>query len=98
MKTKFTPGPWEVSIGNQGSIFGDMNNPKHQGDNPYIGTVAGVGGKRDSRESLANAKLIAAAPELFECLVDCIENILIDFADDDPRKVKYKQVINNATL
>lgn len=63
-----TPGPWEVSIGNSGSIFGDLNNPVHDGDNPYIGTVAGIGVDVDIPECTANAKLIAAAPEMFDIL------------------------------
>jgi hypothetical protein len=67
---KFTPGPWEVSIGNSGSIFGDLNNPAHDGDNPYIGTVAGIGVDEDIPECTANAKLIAAAPDLYAACVE----------------------------
>lgn len=96
-KVKFTPGPWEVSKENGGSIFGDLDNDKHDGDHPYIGTVAGIGGKRDVRECIANARLIAAAPDLFNCLMDCVENILIDFPDDDIRKAKYLAAIAKAT-
>lgn len=95
-ETKFTPGPWKVSVDNNGSIFGDLNNPAHDGDNPYIGTVAGIGSDNDDPECTANAKLIAAAPELLECLIDCLD-VLIDFPDDDPRKVKYKAAIAKAT-
>jgi hypothetical protein len=68
METQFTPGPWEVCKGNKGSIFGDLDNPKHDGDNPYIGTVAGIGSDDDHPENTANAHLIASAPDLFEAL------------------------------
>lgn len=64
----FTPGPWEVSEGNKGSIFGDLNNSAHNGDNPYIGTVAGIGGDELIHECTANAKLIAAAPDMYEII------------------------------
>src|SRR5687767_12765935 len=67
-EAKHTPGPWEVSIGNSGSIFGDLNNPVHDGDNPYIGSVAGIGVNVDIPECTANAKLIAAAPDMFDVI------------------------------
>lgn len=69
-----TPGPWEVSVGNKGSIFGDLDNAAHDGDNPYIGTVAGIGVGEDIPECTANAKLIAAAPELLSAFNAIIEN------------------------
>lgn len=69
-ETKFTPGPWMVCEGNEGSIFGDLNNPIHNGDNPYIGTVAGIGVDKDMPECTANAKLIAAAPEMLNALIE----------------------------
>jgi hypothetical protein len=52
---------------------------------------------QDFNQWEGNAKLIVAAPELFECLVDCIENVLIDLPDEDPRKAKYKAAIKKAT-
>jgi hypothetical protein len=67
-ETRFTPGPWKVSTENKGSIFGDLDNDAHDGDNPYIGTVAGIGTDKDDPECTANAKLIAAAPDLLEAL------------------------------
>lgn len=65
-KFKHTPGPWEVSVENEGSIFGDLDNPKHDGDSPYIGTVAGIGPDKKDKECKANAKLIACAPDMYE--------------------------------
>lgn len=57
-----------VCVGNEGSIFGDLNNPEHNGDNPYIGTVAGIGVDKDIPECTANAKLIAAAPDMYNAI------------------------------
>ncbi len=49
--TKHTPGPWTYDAANTGSIL-----------HPY--GVVQVGGESEERE--ANARLIAAAPELLE--------------------------------
>jgi len=68
METKHTPGPWVVCVGNAGSIFGDLNNDAHNGDNPYIGEVAGIGVDKNLPECTANAHLIAAAPDMLSAL------------------------------
>lgn len=73
--TKFTPGPWKVCVGNEGSIFGDLENPIHNGDNPYIGTVAGIGVDKNIPEYTANANLIETSPDMFEVIKE-----LYDFA------------------
>lgn len=72
-EVKHTPGPWKVCVGNSGSIFGDLNNRAHDGDNPYIGTVAGIGVDQDIPECTANAKLIAAAPDMYEVVNELYE-------------------------
>lgn len=74
MEVKHTPGPWKVCVGNAGSIFGDLNNDAHNGDNPYIGEVAGIGVDKDIPECTANAQLIAAAPDMFEA-IQCALNL-----------------------
>jgi hypothetical protein len=68
MEAKHTPGPWRVCVGNAGSIFGDLNNDAHNGDNPYIGEVAGIGVDKDIPECTANAHLIESAPDMFEVI------------------------------
>jgi hypothetical protein len=40
----------------------------------------------------------AAIEELRDCLIDCVENILIDFPDDDPTKLRYKSALGKAKL
>jgi hypothetical protein len=77
MESKHTPGPWKVCVGNAGSIFGDLNNDAHNGDNPYIGEVAGIGVDKDIPECTANAHLISAAPDMFEVIKE-----LYDWAID----------------
>jgi hypothetical protein len=62
MEAKYTPGPWTIE---------NRSNWKYGGyvKGPTATLVAGVGGMADSPEvNQANARLIAAAPELLECL------------------------------
>ena len=98
METKFTPGPWKVCVGNAGSIFGDLNNDEHNGDNPYIGEVAGIGVDKDIPECTANAHLIAAAPDMLQALIEAK-----DFIQNHNHYVaegiigKLKEVIAKAT-
>jgi hypothetical protein len=96
-KTKFTPGPWYVSVGNKGSIFGDLNNPVHNGDNPYIGTVAGIGVDQDIPECTANAKLIAAAPDLFAACVEFCRKVEVGEARSTASYEQMKAAIEKAT-
>lgn len=63
MNTKHTPGPWEV--GYQGlSIYG----PDRHGTTLVIARSLDTSRQHcDPQEAQANARLIAAAPELLEC-------------------------------
>lgn len=63
MRAKHTPGPWSHSVGNLVRVFG-----------PNQTTICGVHrlgknlGRERGGEIEANARLIAAAPELLEAL------------------------------
>ena len=57
--TKFTPGPWGVNTG--GEVVCDVND--------FQWVMAQSRGDDD----LANAHLIAAAPELYEALADLVQ-------------------------
>jgi hypothetical protein len=57
----YTPGPWNVT-GDLATISGTR-----PGD-PYTFTVAETCGYKEERE--ANARLIAAAPELLEAIIE----------------------------
>ena len=54
-RATFTPGPWKVKYDKQGYPYVGVESDPHA----YQGTVATVNQRRDAR-------LIAAAPELFE--------------------------------
>ncbi len=58
MKTKFTPGPWALCPYRPGDKKLWINGPAIQIDYDDV----------DHDEEMANAKLVAAAPELFEAL------------------------------
>ena len=60
-KTGHTPGPWETNY--TGNIWGDVDNPKHDGDNPLLAKVEMWDASPYDEEAKANAALIAAAPE-----------------------------------
>ncbi len=68
--SKHTPGPWKAHLDEAYFVTG-----------PDRGRVAimthlkgahGLGGRRSGDESAANARLIAAAPELLEALTDLL--------------------------
>jgi hypothetical protein len=86
--TKFTPGPW---IANRRYI----GVPKHKS---FIGEMRDHNGNwRDSDQSIANAHLIAAAPELCEAL----EIMLADYCEasedfDEPSQMYADMVIKQA--
>ena len=61
MNTKHTPGPWTVETG---SFYVSIRAPSRM-----VGDTRVIGGKPDD-ENLANARLIAAAPDLLEALGD----------------------------
>lgn len=70
-REKFTPGPWVIDAGGDGEI--EVWAP----DTGYV-TIAICSGTEPSEIEKANARLITAAPDLFEALQD----MLRDFGPD----------------
>lgn len=67
--SKHTPGPWHVGIGNgQGSIFPDIGRTRLEAGGTALYPIASINSGWDAVEDTANARLIAAAPELLEAL------------------------------
>ena len=69
-ETKHTPGPWVAQPTVDSTchnIFGTSKNQEY-----HIGTLQG-GSRADVQIAKANARLIAAAPELLEALQYCLE-------------------------
>lgn len=80
IQSKHTPGPWHTD-GECGNIFTAYYDGQLNG---YLATVSIDGLIANTRsdrkqEGLANARLIAAAPDLLEAL----KIILVQYGDDD---------------
>ena len=72
MKTKHTPGPWEIMTGLQDGIIVGADRK---------GVVDGDGFasmERTQEENQANARLIAASPELLEHSKYLLKEVIID--------------------
>lgn len=69
MKTKWTPGPWRAK-----NI--KLNHWSIEADSPHVEgkwqTVCDINGPWSAKNYEANAKLIAAAPEMYAILKACV--------------------------
>jgi hypothetical protein len=69
MTTKWTAGPWSVSKADTRSVIGGGASA-----HLYVASCHDSQSYRTHEEAKANAKLIAAAPELVECLLEFVEH------------------------
>lgn len=95
MKTQHTPGPWYVFA--MGNYFG-INSGSDSGQEPQDRSIVvygdadddGMGVRGDTYEEMkANARLIAAAPELLEALQSVIRHGL---TESDGYETTLKQI------
>lgn len=70
METKFTPGPWVAVIGKCGDPAGYVHSEKRVDGGGYP-IVADIPERTRHGTHEANARLIAAAPELLALLDEC---------------------------
>ena len=73
-ETKHTPGPWEVSWDKYGKES-EIHGKSELNDGPICIIPHDDVTESGAEEQLANARLIAAAPELLEALKALIENV-----------------------
>lgn len=94
MTTKFTPGPWHVK---PNSIGGPAVGPE-EAVVADIRTYGGphVGGQQHP-QTAANARLIAAAPELLEALHEMVDLVGMAIPFDGPQQRKARKAIARAT-
>lgn len=99
---KGTPGPWEIKpeevdrpyIRIRGTQWGGRFKVANVLSPDYDGVH-----HREADETRANARLIAAAPELLEALREVIGSLGVMVADPDncPEIIKARAAINKAT-
>lgn len=65
--SKFTPGPWSIDIGDHGASFGGYWQINAEMDAVVCNQYC-MAGASNPEVSLANARLIAAAPEMYALL------------------------------
>lgn len=88
MNAKHTPGPWEFDDKHSSGFpllclyAADNRNPFH--------------GSRSDDEQNANARLIAAAPELLECLIWAMREGRIDYAKRTKSNAAYCDAVDRA--
>lgn len=94
---KGTPGPWRVS-----EKRGDLIDIRHENNEPgamSLNLAQVVARQSWLKEAEANARLIAAAPELLEALREVIGSLGVMVVDPDncPEIIKARAAINKAT-
>lgn len=69
MNVQHTPGPWHTGIGNgEFSIFSDSGRTRLESGGTALYPIAQINQGWNAAEDDANARLIAAAPEMFDLL------------------------------
>lgn len=78
-----TQGPWHVGAGNgKGSIFADNGRTRLEIGGTTLYPIARMGKGWNEEEDEANARLIAAGPELLEALKWAVQQIEDDLDPD----------------
>lgn len=85
-QTQHTPGPWHMGAGNgSGSIFADEGRTRLEEGGTTLYPIATINHALGDEDE-ANARLIAAAPDLLAALEvahECLDSILEPTQDDD---------------
>ena len=67
MSEKFTRGPWYLGK------YGELKSEKGKGSEGQVRLRMTCNAMFDDAEAEANMRLIAAAPEMYEALIECME-------------------------
>lgn len=101
MSARHTPGPWEADRFVDGWWGGEIRAARVSfPPEPYTGSpIALVLSQQVGDDAaLANARLIAAAPELLAVVRDLLEfMVLAELDDEEPHVVAAREVIAKAT-
>lgn len=94
---KHTPGPWKVSRSDKdGAEVKAIAEIAWCGVGAAYSMVSGVTQHIDAEECRANARLIAAAPELLAALEDLERTAGLAASHDDPARVAARAAIAKA--
>ena len=94
MNAKHTPGPWEA-VGNL--VRSPMVQPQGLSKGVQIAECRDAYFLSHTEESKANARLIAAAPELLEALQEMVSLVEMVIPFDGPQQRKARAAITKAT-
>ena len=90
-----TKGAWHIGEGNgEGSIFADSGRTRLESDGTTLYPICQVNSGWNDAEDAANARLIAAAPELLDacrCALADLEGLELD-SDDCPAALTIKEL------
>lgn len=89
---RHTPGPWELD---RQSVIGGEVFRVHKSETRFVATINAIGNAYS--ENLANAQLIAAAPELLEALKETFQTLTNIVGNADyPKAKEWAELIAKA--
>lgn len=94
--TKHTTGPWDFAIGDKERRSTSAVHKKGQPDFPIAHVICESSNEFQRKEDIANARLIAVAPDLLEALKECVtsSNCNAIAANDTASMIRRFEEIN----
>ena len=100
MKTKHTPGPWriqsEYNYGERISLWVDSDPRTHGDTKSGVKIIVSNFHGHNVDEISANARLIAAAPDLLDVLADIVKSFDVESGPTQAELARAKYVIAKA--
>lgn len=94
-EAKHTPGPWRVEVDTGPEAAWERKWPTIHAEKYEVVGCEGLYG--DYETDMANARLIAAAPDLLDALVQFVDEFEGCYADGEPAMIKARAAIAKAT-
>lgn len=94
MEQKFTPAPWGDVSENESKEWFTIRSPKGPISRAFYGDMKPIVSREEAE---ANAKLIAAAPEMYDALIELIPFAKNWINENHPVMEKAIEVIKKAT-
>lgn len=84
--SKHTPTPWESQ---NNVIFGDVDNPEHDGDSPYIGKLEG----QLEDDNKANAAHIVKCVNVHDELLEALKGLLDELSSEEMDRLENSAIL-----